>query len=44
MLSLDSNHNILSSDGLFIRTKCNQDKVLVFEKGNLLFVFNWHHN
>lgn len=41
MIKLDNDHKILSESS-FIRTKNNSDKVLVYEKGILLFVFNWH--
>lgn len=42
MLKLDDNYQVLSSNNVYIRSKCNQDKILVFEKENLIFVFNWH--
>ena len=41
MIKLDTDYKILSEPS-FIRTKNNWEKVLVFEKGALLFVFNWH--
>ncbi len=42
MLKLDYNYKVLSSKNTYIRTKSNQDKILIFEKENLVFVFNWH--
>ncbi len=42
MIKLDIDYNILNAGYQFIRTKHNSDKVLVFEKNNVLFVFNWH--
>lgn len=42
MIRLDIDYNVLNAEYQFIRTKHNSDKVLVFEKDNLLFVFNWH--
>lgn len=44
MIGLDINHNILGATYQYIRTKHNSDKILVFEKGNILFVLNWHPN
>jgi 1,4-alpha-glucan branching enzyme len=42
MIKLDIEYKILSASYEFIRMKHNSDKILVFEKDNLLFVFNWH--
>lgn len=42
MIGLDIKYNILNASHQYIRYKHNSDKVLVFEKGDLLFVFNWH--
>lgn len=42
MIKLDINYNVLGASYQYIRTKHNGDKILAFEKGNLLFVFNWH--
>lgn len=42
MIRLDIDHRVLSASYQFVRTKHNEDKVLVFEKDNILFVFNWH--
>lgn len=42
MIKLDLDYKILSASYQFIRIKHNSDKILVFEKDNLLFVFNWH--
>ena len=44
MIKLDKVYGILCSEYQFIRTKNNSDKILIFEKGNLVFVFNWHHS
>jgi 1,4-alpha-glucan branching enzyme len=42
MIKLDIDYKVLNANYQFIRTKHNSDKVLVFEKNDLLFVFNWH--
>lgn len=42
MIRLDIDYKILSAQYQYVRTKHNGDKILVFEKDNLLFVFNWH--
>ncbi len=44
MIKLDTNYNILEPEFQYIRTKHNSDKILVYEKGNTLFVFNFHHS
>ena len=44
MIRLDTNYNILEPEFQYIRTKHNSDKILVYEKGNTLFVFNFHHS
>jgi 1,4-alpha-glucan branching enzyme len=33
---------VLGASYQFVRQKNNTDKVLVFEKDKILFVFNWH--
>lgn len=43
MIGLDNKYNVLEPSYQYIRTKHNSDKILIFEKGNLLFVFNFHH-
>jgi len=43
MISLDTVFNVLSSPYQYIRTKHDADKILIYEKGNVLFVFNFHH-
>ena len=42
MIKLDKDHQIVGNQYKYIRTKDNHDKVLVFERGDILFVFNWH--
>lgn len=42
MIHLDIDHNVLSNPYQYVRTKHNGDKVLVFERGYVLFVFNFH--
>ena len=42
MINLGIDYNVLDAGYQFVRTKHNNDKILVFEKNNLLFVFNWH--
>jgi len=44
MIKLDIDFNILEASYQYIRTKHNSDKILIFEKGNVLFVFNFHHS
>jgi len=33
---------VMESDDLYITLKHEEDKVIVFEKANLLFAFNFH--
>lgn len=42
MVRLDPDYNVLSAKYQYIRTKHNADKILIYEKDQLLFVFNWH--
>lgn len=42
MIKLDTDNNILNSSYQYVRTKHNGDKILIFEKDNILFIFNWH--
>jgi 1,4-alpha-glucan branching enzyme len=42
MMNLDRKYNILSNNYQYVRTNHESDKVLVYERGNLLFVFNWN--
>jgi 1,4-alpha-glucan branching enzyme len=44
MIGLDVEYNVLEPSYQYIRTKHNGDKILVYEKGDLLFVFNFHHS
>ena len=44
LLKLDQDNSILCSSYQFVRTKDNKDKIIVFERADLLFVFNWHPN
>ena len=44
MLKLDQEYGLLSATYQYIRTKDNSSKILVYERDNLLFVFNWHPN
>ena len=42
MIQLESRSRFLSSPHEYVSLKNNSDKVLVFERGDLLFVFNFH--
>jgi 1,4-alpha-glucan branching enzyme len=42
MNHLEQNYHLMSSHHQFVSLSHEQDKVIVFEKGNLLFVFNFH--
>ena len=42
MLSLDQKYQILSSKNQYIRTTHTEDKLLVYERGSVLFIFNWN--
>lgn len=42
MIELDNKYSILASKHQYIRTHHSEDKMLVYERGPLLFVFNWH--
>ena len=42
MIQLEEKYNILSASDSYISEKHERDKLIVFEKGNLLFVFNFH--
>lgn len=42
MIQLDNNYKILASKHQYVRTHHSEDKVLVYERGPLLFVFNWN--
>lgn len=44
MIGLDVEYNVLEPSYQYIRTKHNADKILIYEKGDLLFVFNFHHS
>lgn len=44
MIHLDTNYGILDSPQAYISLKHEIDKVLVFERNGLLFVFNFHPN
>ena len=44
MIALDKDYNVLEPSYQYIRMKHNSDKIIVYEKGNLLFVFNFHHS
>jgi len=44
MIGLDKDYNVLEPSYQYIRMKHNSDKIIVYEKGNLLFVFNFHHS
>lgn len=41
MLALD-HAGMLDDQSQYIRTKHNHDKIQVYERSSLLFVFNWH--
>jgi 1,4-alpha-glucan branching enzyme len=42
MIRLDNDYNVLESSYQYIRTKHNSDKILIYEKGDILFIFNFH--
>ena len=42
MMALDVKYGILASTHQYVRTSHDSDKVLVYERGPLLFVFNWN--
>ncbi|ABN65252.2 alpha-1,4-glucan branching enzyme [Scheffersomyces stipitis CBS 6054] len=44
MLSLDSKYGVLDKPQAYVSLKHEGDKVLVFERNGLLFVFNFHHS
>lgn len=44
MIGLDKKYDVLANLYQYIRIKHNSDKILSYEKGNLLFVFNFHHS
>lgn len=44
MIHLDTKYGILNSPQAYVSLKHEGDKVCVFERGGLLFVFNFHHS
>ncbi|KAL8125635.1 1,4-alpha-glucan-branching enzyme 2-2, chloroplastic/amyloplastic-like isoform X1 [Apium graveolens] len=42
MQHLEGTHGFMTSDHQYISRKDERDRVIVFEKGNLVFVFNFH--
>jgi len=42
MIQLDLKYNVISDRYQFVRTQHEADQVLVYEKGPLLFVFNFN--
>lgn len=44
MIALDTKFNILGSNYQYVRSQHESDQVLVYERGDLLFVFNWNPN
>ncbi|GEQ70271.1 hypothetical protein JCM33374_g3947 [Metschnikowia sp. JCM 33374] len=42
MLHLDTNYGVLNSPQAFVSLKNESDKVIVFERAGLLFIFNFH--
>ncbi len=44
MIELDLKHNILGNSYQYVRSQHESDQVLVYERGDLLFVFNWNPN
>lgn len=44
MLHLDTKYGILNSAQAYVSLKHEGDKVVVFERAGLLFVFNFHHS
>ena len=43
-MQLEKQYGIMGSSHQYVRTQDNHDKIIVFEKGDVLFVFNWHPN
>lgn len=44
MIGLDLKYNILGNSYQYIRSQHDADQVLVYERGDLLFVFNFNPN
>lgn len=44
MIALDTKYNILGSNHQYVRSQHESDQVLVYERGDLLFVFNFNPN
>lgn len=44
MIKLEKDYDWLSSSHQYITLNHNSDKMIVFEKGNLLFIFNFHYS
>ena len=42
MINLQLEHNVFGATNQYIHLKHNSDKVVVFEKSDLLFIFNFH--
>ena len=42
MIKLDMEYEILSNTHSYISEKSESNKVIVFERGDLLFIFNFH--
>jgi len=43
MCELEEKFQWLASDHQYITLTDQKDKVMAFERGDLLFIFNWHH-
>lgn len=44
MIDLDVKYNILGNHYQYVRSQHEEDQVLVYERGDLLFVFNFNPN
>ena len=42
MIALDTKYNIIADAYQYVRSQHEVDQVLVYERGDLLFVFNWN--
>ena len=44
MIELDVKYNILGNSYQYVRSQHEADQILVYERGDLLFVFNFNPN
>jgi 1,4-alpha-glucan branching enzyme len=42
MIGLDVKYSILGESFQYVRTTHEADQILIYERGGLLFVFNWN--